>query len=517
MKYGVFLLMALSVFNPLARSEADRWFRQAHQHFDRQEWEQARSAALKALQLDPQFGDAEVLLGLLASLQARPQEAEQHLRRAIDMQPSNYQAYAYLASVYLQQKRLSEAETGYHQVLKLNPGNAAALYNLGLIALLRGQPERALPNFERVHRSNPADAPALLSLLETQLLLKRDAEARQSAKKLETLLDPADPRLFQVATLLASYHDYLSAIPILARVTSSLAAPFEAHYNLALAYFHTGQYDQAARALQAFDAAAQRAEVLNLLGQIEEKRQQSQAALRAFEKAAMLEPANEQFRFDHANQLLQQGATEDALKAFRQGCRDFSRSWKMRVGLGACQYLSGQYETAARSLLEAVDIAPDSQIAFFLLGKVYEQAPSSQKEIREAFRHYLDQARNDAWAYFHLGTILFLEAQPQPQPDFEPAIHHLRQALQLSAGFPEASLQLGIIFQAQGKQTESIRLFEEVVAMAPDMASAHYRLALAYQQQGLKEKAQAEFAAHEKLRSEPQSHKVRSALQSLGR
>jgi Tfp pilus assembly protein PilF len=87
----------------------------------------------------------------------------------------------------------------------------------------------------------------------------------------------------------------------------------------------------------------------------------------------------------------------------------------------------------------------------------------------------------------------------------------------LSPVFPEANLQLGIILQAQGKQAESIHLFEEVVAMAPDLASAHYRLALAYQQQGLKEKAQAEFAAYEKLRLQPQSQKVRSLLQSLGR
>ncbi len=517
MTSGVLLLLVLSVSSPFTPSEADRWFRQAHQHFDKQEWEQARSAALKSLQLDPRFGDAEVLLGLIASLQARPQEAEQHLRRAIELQPSNYQAHAYLAAVQLQQKRLTEAEAGYQRVLTLKPGNAAALYNLGLIALLREQPERALPNFEKVHRSNPADVPALLSLLETQLLLKRHAEARQSAKKLETLLNPTDPRLLQAATVLAAHREYLSAIPILARVKDSPSAPFEAHYNLALAYFHTSQYDEAARVLQSLGGAVQRAEALNLMGQIEEKRQQPQAALQAFKKAATLEPMNEQFRFDHANQLLQQGSNENSLEAFRQGSRDFTRSWKMRVGLGACLYLSGQYENAAKSLLEAVDIAPDSQVAFFLLGKIYEQAPSSQKGIHEAFRHYLDKPRSDAWAYFHFGTILFLDAQSKPQPDFEPAIRHLRRAQELSAGFPEASLQLGIIFQTQGKMAESIRLFEEVVAMAPDLASAHYRLALAYQREGLKERAQAEFGVYERLRSQSQSQEIRSALQSLGR
>ena len=53
--------------------------------------------------------------------------------------------------------------------------------------------------------------------------------------------------------------------------------------------------------------------------------------------------------------------------------------------------------------------------------------------------------------------------------------------------------------------------------MAPDLASAHYRLALAYQREGLKERAQAEFGVYERLRLQSQSQEIRSALQSLRR
>lgn len=499
------------------RSEAERWFTQARQYFDKQDWEQSRSAAMQALKADPQLADAEVLLGLIASLQSHLAEAEQHLRRAVDLQPSNPQAHAYLAGVHLQQKRLTEAETGYRQVLKLNPGNSAALYNLGLIALLRNQPAQALPHFQQLRHQNPRDVPALMGLLETQLLLKQKTAARESAKQIERLLDPTDPRLFQAATLLALHQEYASAIPILERLKATAPESFQVHYNLALACFRARQYDRAAQVLRSLSDLDQLAEALNLLGQVEEQRNRPQEALEAFNRAAGLEPRNEQFRFDYAHQLFQQGRIEKAAQAFHQGRLDFPQSWKMRVGLGASQYLSGQAEKAAQSLLEAVKIAPETSLAFFLLGKLYELAPGSQAAIREAFQRYLEKPKRDAWAYLHYGTILFLEAQSQPQPDFKDAIRQLHRALELSPQFPEASLQLGIIVQAQGKFVESARLLEQALASAPNLASAHYRLAQVYQRLGLKEKAQAEFEAYEKLRAakaDPDDE-LRSRLQTL--
>jgi tetratricopeptide (TPR) repeat protein len=512
------LLGLLASFAQVDRSEAGRWFNQARRHFEKQEWEQSRSAAQRALRSDPQLADAEVLLGLIASLQAQPQEAERHLKQAIALEPDNHQAHSYLAGVYLQQKRLSQAESGYQQVLKLKPGNSVALYNLGLIALLRNQPDLALSNFNEVYHNNPRDASALLGLLETQLLLKRNVDARKSALRIEELLTPADPRLFQTATLLAMHQEYSSAIPILERLKKNAPGSFDIHYNLALAYVRTGQNDLAAQGLRSLPGSARQAEGLNLLGQVEEKRNRPQEALEAFSRAATLEPLNEQFRFDYANQLLQQELVKNAMEAFQQGCLDFARSWKMRVGLGAAHYLSGKYEESAQSLLQAIEIMPDASVAFFLLGKVYPLVTDSQETIRKAFDRYLEQPRKDAWAYFHSGNILFLQMQSQPASDFEPVIRLLRRALELSPRFAEASLQLGLVLQTQGKLEESIRLFEQAVASAPDMPSAHYRLAQAYQRSGSREKAQAEFTAYERLRAQSRSgEEVRSILQMMGR
>jgi tetratricopeptide (TPR) repeat protein len=320
-----------------------------------------------------------------------------------------------------------------------------------------------------------------------------------------------------MTTLLAVHEEYSSAISILERLHKNLPGALDVSYNLALAYAQTEQNDQAAEVLR-FPGLDQKAEALNLLGQVEQKRNRPEEALVTLSRAAILQPRNEQFRFDYANQLLQTGKSEKAAEAFSQGCLDFSQSWKMRVGLGACQYLAGQYEKAAQSLLVAVQIEPDSSIIFLLLGRLYPLAVDSQMKIREAFSRYLDRARTDAWAYFNYGSILFLEAQSQKQPDFEPAVRYLRRALELSPQFAEASLQLGLVFQTQGKVDESVRILEQVVAASPELASARYRLAQTYQRLGAKEKARIEFAAYEKLkaRSKP-DEEIHSILQRVGR
>jgi tetratricopeptide (TPR) repeat protein len=69
------LVLTLFSFPQVDRSDADRWFAQARAHFEKRELDESRAAAEKALQIDPQIADAEVLLGLIANLQAQPQIA----------------------------------------------------------------------------------------------------------------------------------------------------------------------------------------------------------------------------------------------------------------------------------------------------------------------------------------------------------------------------------------------------------------------------------------------------------
>src|SRR2546426_8243035 len=371
------LLLVVSFFLQSSRSttpsgEAQSWFQQAQQHFEKQEWEKSRSAAVKALEINPALADAEVLLGLVATAQARLQEAEKHLLRAVSLQPQNDRTQSYLASVYLQQKRFAEARQGFHKVLKLNPGNQSASYNLGLIALIQEKPAEALPYFEKVHQTDPSDVAALTGMLDSQLLLQREPEARLSTRKLQALLKPQDPRFFQVSTLLALHGEFTSAIPLMEQVRQVFPQSYDVSYNLALAYFRSKNPDKAAEALQSLLSQQPRAEAYNLLASVEEKRQHYLEAVRAYQKAAELEPGNEDYRYDYANELLQHRTNQEAIVLFATGVRDFPNSWKLRLGLGCACYLAGKFDEAAKALLETIKIDPGIKLAYYFLCKLDE-------------------------------------------------------------------------------------------------------------------------------------------------
>ena len=513
---ALLLCASLSQAQPNQQTpKAEDLFLQARQHFENQEWEKARAAATKALQINPRLADAEVMLGLIASIEEQFSSAEKHFLRAISLQPGNDLARGYLASTYLQQKRYPEAVRAFRKVLSRNPKNQAANYNLGLIALIQEKPAEARTYFEQVRRQNPEDIPALTGILECQLLLKQTDAARQVTAQLEGLLPVQDPRLFRIATMLALYQQYDPAIAILERVRQVYPQSHDVIYNLALGYVRSGKYDRAAQVLEPLLGQPGAADAYSLLAQTQEKLQLQEQALRAYQRASELEPGNEDYRFDHAYALLQYVPGDAAITAFSSAAHDFPKSWRMRVGLGSAYYLAGRYSEAAAALLEALKLDPAAKVAYYLLGKAYESAGDGQAAIREAFRTYLEKEPRDPWAYCHYGTILYLQAQKEPTQDFDAAKSCLSKALALNPDLAEAHLQMGIIEQAEGRLQESVQSLEKATRINPDLPASHYRLAQVYQRLGNKESSKAEFDLFEKLKADTAAQEKQEVVQSL--
>jgi tetratricopeptide (TPR) repeat protein len=490
------------------------WLKKAQASFQQRQWEEARRSAGRALELDPQSGDAEILLGLVATMQTRFDEAARRFEAAVKLQPDNAQAHAYLGSSYLQLKRFDDAARAFDETLRLDPANTTAHYNAGLIALSQGNAAAARPHFEQVYKASPNDVPALIGLIESQLLLEQSVEASRSSRALDALVAADDPRLSQAATMLALHGEYAAAIPLLERAHQAAPQDRDAAYNLALAYFRSSQPDKAAAALQPLGEGPGAAAAYDLLGSIEEARKRPAEAVKAYRKAAELEPYNEDFRFDHAAAALQHGEADEGLSAFLAAARVFSKSWRMQLGLGSAYYLAGQYEDAARALLEAVRLQPDAKPAYYLLGHGYESAQALQPQIAAALAKYLQGNPADPWAYYHYGTILYLRAQAEGRTAYPEARSQLLKAVELDPEFAEAYAQLGTI--ADSAQ-EAVTALEQAVKLRPELASAHFRLARAYQRLGEADKAKAEAALFQKLRAESEANERQRVLESLGR
>jgi tetratricopeptide (TPR) repeat protein len=507
---AVFFCICAAAYQP---AEAGRSFRQALQFFQERKLKEARTAAVQALAADPRMGDAEILLGLIATAQSQLAEAEQRFARAVHLQPQNHQAHAYLGATYLALKRLPEAAATFRKVLELNPANVMANYNLGLIALQQSEPADALRRFELVTRASASDAAAWIGILESQLLLHRAREALQSAQLLQALLEDRDARLFQVASLLAAHGESAAAVPILERVRRVFPESYDVNYNLALACFHTNQYDRAAGILGELAGARGKAEAFDLLGAVEEKRAHVAEAERAFAEAAHREPANEDYRFDYGNALVREGKLEPAMAAFRAAVAELPNSWKLRIGLGSACYLAGDYESAAQTLLDVIRLKPDSGPAYFLLGEAYDSAGRFQPAIEKAFDAYLKGAPPDAWAFCHYAAMLYARMQAERRDEFQEAVENLNAALRLKPDFAEAYFQMGLIALAEGKTEQSIRALEKATHLDPQLGAAHYRLGLAYQRLGNAARAREELDRFRALKDEGRSRE--RVLESL--
>jgi tetratricopeptide (TPR) repeat protein len=361
-----------------------------------------------------------------------------------------------------------------------------------------------------------SEVSTLMRDLETQLRLKQGIAAQQSAQKLANLLAPQDPRFFQVANLCAIHGDYATAIPLMERVRAAFPQSYDVSYNLSLAYLRNKNQARAAQALQLLVKQHPRAEAYNLLAVVQERRQHYLEAVRAFQKAAELEPGNEDYRFDYAFELLKHKTDRAAIAVFASGVRDFPGSLKLHLGLGCTYFVVGKQEEAAKTLLKAIKIEPNNRLAYLLLGKTYEQAASLRMAVEEAFRAYLGRHPPDPWAYYHYAKILTLEAQTASKPDFQEAKTHLQQALSLNPRFGEACVEMAILLQAEDQNQASLPFLARAVEYDPSLAAAHYRLGLAYRRLGKRVDAAREFGVSEKLNVESQSDRAkRTVIQFL--
>jgi tetratricopeptide (TPR) repeat protein len=88
----------------------------------------------------------------------------------------------------------------------------------------------------------------------------------------------------------------------------------------------------------------------------------------------------------------------------------------------------------------------------------------------------------------------------------------LQSAIALENTMADAHFQLGNLYADQHEYERSIPEYEKAVGLSPKLADAHYRLGTDYMRMGQKDKAQAEFAVYQKLRSEHMAESDKEGL-----
>jgi len=243
-------------------------------------------------------------------------------------------------------------------------------------------------------------------------------------------------------------------------------------------------------------ADTDRADLHRLLGDVDEHMNDSLAAVHEYQRATQLE-ASEQNYFAWASELLLHRAIQPALDVFAKGAHAYPASERMLAGLGAALYASGLYAQAAERFCAASDLNPADPTPYLFLGRMARASPEPLPCSGEKLARFSREQPENALANYYYAVALWKEARDSDKATLVETL--LKKSIAIDPKFPEAYLQLGIVYADRGEPGKAVAAYQNAIAVNPNLAEAHFRLGQAYKKTGEPLKASQEFQAHQRI------------------
>ena len=522
---------------------------------DSGEYDRARVALQRALQMDPRATRAHYYLGTTALLQdgvLRLDDAIGEFRQELAFAPSDAVTNLRLGIALVEARRAAEALGPLQIATASASAPPDAWFYLGRCLLALDRASEALTPFGRaLQLARATDAGELrIGSIENQLglaLRKTGAQEEAAAHFAEAeRLSAKHTELSrsQLARYLADAPDpaTLDARPPVDTVFPFAALPEDQRRELrgrtatalARAYFNMGvmhaQADRPARAAELLQVAATLdpafPQIDASLGTTYFKAQQYEKAVEPLARASAATPSDASVRRMLAMSLLSAGAAERAVEVLRNDPgRDTDPSLQYAYGLallranraadaqliftglvaqhgdtpelnvvmGQAYAQQGNFDAAVTALQHGIALKADIPEAYAALGVIFLKQ-GKLPEAAAALRKEMSISPGDVASRTNLATVLQLQGERD-----EP-VALLRDVLKMRPEFAEARYLLGKILLATGAADEAVQHLEVAARVAPQDANIHYQLGQAYQKVGNSELATREFDLFRELK-----------------
>jgi tetratricopeptide (TPR) repeat protein len=150
----------------------------------------------RAVQIDPNYAYAHVLIGHEMFGQDKFDKAKQCYNRALEIDPRNFNAYWGLGQVYAKQEELVNAKYQFIKALEINPKSSTVRYSLASVAMGLRENDLAYQQLSLAYELNPRNIPALCQkgMIEMTVFRKLDV-AKDTLEKAQAL-QPAEPVIY---------------------------------------------------------------------------------------------------------------------------------------------------------------------------------------------------------------------------------------------------------------------------------------------------------------------------------
>jgi Flp pilus assembly protein TadD len=134
------------------------------------------------------------------------------------------------------------------------------------------------------------------------------------------------------------------------------------------------------------------------------------------------------------------------------------------------------------------------------MGKVQMAAPAPLPCVEAKLARFVQQNPDSSVAnYLYAMAIWKQQEHATNKPALQQVEALLTKAVSLDSKCFDGYLQLGILAAVQRDYQKAIQLYTKAVDVEPQLGEAHYRLGVAYDRIGEREKAQQEFQFHDEI------------------
>jgi tetratricopeptide (TPR) repeat protein len=465
----------------------------------------------RALKQEPQNFTALFGLGTTFAALYKYPAASLQLEKAWRINPQEFQAGYELARVLHEMKRTVEARRVVERLTPPKNNAAAAKYFTLSAALAEEQSDFpvAVRQYRRAYELAPESFEIYLALARAGL--KMDVPVADRS------LPAAPPNLsaeehFTLGVLFSSRGAYGDAISHFEQTLRMEPASYSAAFNLVVSYKGAGKTEAAIRLTEKILEKRPTAELHNLLASLHESAGRYVEAVRHYQKAVELEPANEQYYFDLGMEYLAHFTFGPALEVFQVAVQKFPTSFRQHEGKGLAHYALREYSKAANAFMAALEISPTSPTGYAAWNALSSTlGPAELEEMMPRLRRLSEIHSKNAELQYSYGQALLTHGLSLNHPEnVAMAKALLEQAIRLKPGLAEAHLALGNLYVAQKQHHKAVEAFRETLRLTPRSEMAHYRLGQTYRNLNELEQAEQELARYAELVRDRREQMARS-------
>src|SRR5215471_10965164 len=426
--------------------------------------------------------------------------------------PGDLKALTLMGMAVSADGRLEEGNGYYRQALKVNASFAPALKNLAANELALGHAAIARGYFERLFALTPADPAARLGLAQARM------ESGQTSQALEALEGmPADAPAtahFAAGELLAKLERYSTAARQFELAQSGYPNPYDAGFNLMLAYVKSGRHADALRTGEDMIRKGHRkAELYNLLAQAYEGAGKTAEAYGALRTATTIDSADPANYLDLIALCLTHQNYDLALEIAKISVSRLPNSGSLHLQHGIVLAMKEDFGAAQSEFEAAVRLDPQRSISHVALALILLQVDRPGEAVTVLRQR--TSVNPDYLALWFLGEALNREGLAEDSPEEKEAVAALSRSVQLKPDVPQSRILLAKLLARRG----ALDLAEEHLTRALELDSgnvnATYQLAQICQKKGDTARARELFAKVSKAKAEDREQFTRGGLQHI--